>query len=237
MTAGVLAAMATLAAAFAASGAVAAASPVGREVSAIATMRAQRSYHYVSTATQLSRTGQVPKNGTRVTIVGDATHSEGIQRITFAQGSKTGHVTVLVVANTAYIRGDAFTLVHYMDFSATDAAGYAGKWLRLPHTDPAFAGVANDVRLDSSATGELKIPSPRAIGTALLRGQRVIGLRGTIHQSGVTSLATLYVRATGAPLPVEVLATYKGKIYGEVVFGNWGERVDVPAPPSAIALH
>src|SRR5438128_5395747 len=69
--------------------------------SALAAARAQRSVHYVSTAA--SRTVSVH-------MVGDAGLDRGIQRITYRKGGKTGHLTVLVVADTAYVRGDAFTL-------------------------------------------------------------------------------------------------------------------------------
>lgn len=212
-------------------GAAAAVSPGTLATSAIAAMRAQRSYHYASRQVEPSN------GGARVTLVGDASRAEGIQRITFSKGSRSGHVTVLVAANTAYIRGDAFTLMNYMGFPATAAATYSGKWLSLAHTAPDFHTVAADVRLDSSALDELKMPpSVRIVGGTVVRGQHVTGLRATVHHTGLSGLETLYVRAAGLPLPVEQTVTRNGKLVVDIVFDGWGEPVHVSAPSSAVSL-
>src|ERR1051325_20156 len=81
--------------------------------SIIAAVRAQRSFHYVAVSTG---------NGVQLSIVGDAARDRGVQRITYRRGGVSGHATVLVAANTAYIRGDAFTLRHYMSFAAAAAS-------------------------------------------------------------------------------------------------------------------
>lgn len=222
--------LATLAAQCVAGGAAAAVSPETLVNSSIAAMRAQQSYHYVD------RGVQPLADGVRLTIIGDATHSEGIQRITYSKGSRTGHVTVIVVANTAYIRGDAFTLRNYMLFSASQAASYSGKWLRLAHTASGFSTVAADVRLDSSALGELKMPSSvRSLGNKQMDGQRVTGLRAMIHHGAFAGVETLYVRSTGA-LPVEQTFSENGKLVSDVVYSGWGERVHVSTPTAALSL-
>jgi hypothetical protein len=215
----------------AAGGAAAAVSPSALVTSAISAMRAQSSYHYVVHQVE-------PTNGgARVTMVGDASRTAGIQRITLSKAGRTGHVTVLVVANTAYVHGDAFTLMNYMGFPAAAAATYAEKWLSLAHTAPDFRTVAADVRLDSSTLGELKMPSSvRIVGSSVVRGQRVTGLQATVHKAGLTGVETLYVRATGAPLPVENVLTRNGRLVVDIVFGGWGEPVHVSAPASAVSL-
>jgi hypothetical protein len=213
-----------------AGGAAAAVSPESLVDSAISAMRAQQSYHYVDRGVPLS-------GAVRVTMVGDATHTTGIQRITYSKGSRRGHVTVVVVANTAYIRGDAFTLKNYMLFSASQAASYSGKWLKLAHTASGFPTVAADVRLDRSALGALKMPSSvRSLGRSVARGQQVTGLRATIHHAGLTGIETLYVRATGALLPVEQTLTVDRKLVSDVVYSGWGERVNISVPAAALSL-
>lgn len=231
MGAGARILMVMLAAPYAAGAAAAAFSPATLAAAAITVMRAQHSYHYVSR--ELAPTN----GGARVTLVGDASRTEGIQRITFSKGSRTGHVTVLVVANTVYFRGDAFTLTNYMGFSATEAASDAGKWLSLAHTTQGFSTVAADVRLDSSSLAELKMPSSvRIVGGTVVRGQRVTGLRATLHHANLIGVETLYVRATGSPLPVEDKVTVRGKVAVDIVFDGWGEPVHVTAPANAISL-
>src|ERR1041385_6613004 len=56
---------------------------------------------------------------------------EGIQEIDYRKNGKSGHLTVIVTGNTAYIRGDAFTLVNYVGFKSTAALTYAGQWARF----------------------------------------------------------------------------------------------------------
>jgi hypothetical protein len=230
MRRGLLIALSIVVAACVVSGAAGADSPGALVTSAVAAMRAQHSYHYV--ATQLG-TSSSPA---QVTIVGDATRTTGIQRIHYAEGSRAGNVTVLVVSNTAYIRGDAFTLTNYMGFPTPSAAQFAGKWLELPHSVAGFAEVAADVRLDNSALEELKMPAPvHLVGNSVVRGQHVIGVRGTLHHSNQTALETLYVRSSDH-LPVEQRFTQGGKSIGGAVYSNWGEPVHVSAPTQAITL-
>ena len=71
--------------------------------------RSARSVHYVSTAS---------RGAVRVGQVGDAGVTEGVQRITYREGGKTGSVTVIVSADTAYVRGDTFGLVHVFGIQA-----------------------------------------------------------------------------------------------------------------------
>jgi hypothetical protein len=145
-------------------------------------------------------------------------------------------VTVLVIDNTVYLRGDAFTLTNYMGLPASAAARYAARWIRIPHTSSAFAAPAAAVRL-ASALDELKIPPPvTSAGRATIQGKRVIGVRGRQTQAGHTLTETIYVRASGQPLPVEVVgqsATAKLK----EVFSHWNEHLTLAAPASATTLH
>ncbi len=205
--------------------AVAALTPAQLVSSSLKAARAQHSVHYVGTASA----GSIGS-----TTVGDAAADRGVQYVTYRAGGHTGHVTVRVVANTAYIKGDAFALTSYVGFSA-QAAKYAGKWVRIPHTSSAFNGVAAAVRLGSNID-ELQLSPPLTkLGTSTMQGQRVIGIRGRETQNGITATATLYVRAAGTPLPVSEVAT-EGTIRASVVFSKWNERVTVSAPSGAVTL-
>jgi hypothetical protein len=213
--------------AVASAGVAATATPAQTLASALAAARAQKSVHYVAVQTAGSR---------NVTIAGDAAVDRGIQRITFRVSGKSGHVTVIVVANTAYVRGDAFTLEHYMGFPATTAAADAGKWLRLAHTSPAFATVAADVRL-ASTVSELAMPKPlTAVPATTVAGQQVVGVRATFTRSGHEITETLFVRSAGTPLPVEQLAA-TGSAKLRVLFSGWNEPVRITAPAHSVALR
>lgn len=194
--------------------------------SALATARAQRSVHYDVTAVSPTMS---------VRMVCDAALDRGIQRITFRKAGKSGHVTVLVVANTAYVRGDAFILESYMGFSRAAAVRFAGRWVKIPHTASAYPAVAEAVRL-RSAINEVALPRPRvALPESMLNGQRVIGIRNTSVASGHRVTHTLYVRAAGLRLPVTEV-TREGGNRISVTFSNWNRPVTVSAPTGATPI-
>src|SRR5260370_298663 len=160
----------TLAAGVISAAAIASTSPAGLLASIMAAARAEQSVHYVSSGNY---------GPAEITFVGDAGVSQGIQRITFREGAQTGHVTLLVSANTAYVRGDAFTLVNYMRFMPGAAAKYAGRWILIPHTAAGYPTDAAGVRL-SSTMAELKVAGhPSTVARTQIDGQRLFGVRGT----------------------------------------------------------
>jgi hypothetical protein len=194
--------------------------------SALANARAQRSVHYVHTGSS----GTVA-----VRMVCDAARDHGIQRITFQRAGKTGHATVLVVADSAYIRADQFALINYFGFSASAAKQDAGRWLRVPSGSPRYAAVAEAVRLNSLLR-ELALPKPvRRLSESTVEGQRVIGLRNTSVSSGQRVTRTLYVRGSGLRLPVAE-STEGGGSQSGVVLNHWNEPVRVSAPRGATLL-
>jgi hypothetical protein len=194
--------------------------------SALVAARAQRSVHYVSTAVSST---------VSVRMVGDAALDRGIQRITFRRGGRSGHVTVLVVADTAYVRGDAFALASYMGFSGAAATRFAGHWLKIPHTARSYPTVSAAVRLRSTLK-EITVPRPRVtLPESVLNSRRVIGVRNTSMTSGHRLTRTLYVRAAGPRLPVAEV-TREGGNRGSVTFSNWNHRVKVSAPTGATLI-
>ena len=195
-------------------------SPSAEMEASLAAGNAQQSVHYVSRATGANFS---------VTMVGDAGRTSGIQRITYTKGGKSGHVTVLVVSDTAYIRGDAFALRNYMGFSASAATQADGKWIMLAKTEQSYATVAAGVRLGSTMS-ELRLKAPlSALGSSHAQGQSVVGIRNKFLVSGHQFTGTLYVSASGPPLPVEEKQTSAIEQF-DVVFSHWNEKFSVSAP-------
>ena len=200
--------------------------PVQLYTGALTAARAQHSAHYIAVSSFGGRT---------VTIVGDAARDRGIQKITVKQGTQVGHVTVTVVSNIAYVRGDAATLKSYMGFTPADATKYGGRWLSIKPSQPRFAPVAEAVRL-LSTINELQMPPPfTTLPTTTVAGQRVNGVRSKFTQAGHDVTETLYVRASGPPLPVRQVATATG-IAVSTTFSRWNEAVHVTAPAHATPL-
>lgn len=201
-------------------------SPARLVSSALAKAHAQRSVHYVASDTF---------SGMTVTITGDAATDRGSQHITYRKGGRVGHVTVLVVANTAYVRGDAFTLTNYMGIPASSASAWAGKWLSLAPSAPDFRNVARAVRL-SSTLDELKMPPPfRRSGTVTRGGRRLVGIESRFHRAGHVVRETLYIDAARS-LPVEQTGR-DGAATMTTTLSRWNEPVSVSAPASAIAIR
>jgi hypothetical protein len=206
--------------------ALAAPSPTSRLASIEAAARTQHSVHYVTSGDY---------GPAVITFVGDAGISNGSQHITFKKGGKTGHVNVLVLANTAYVRGDAFTLHNFMGFKPGAAATYSGRWIQIPHSAAAYGPIAAGVTL-ASTLDELTVAGKLStVADRTLDGQHVFGIRGVRTVSGSTVVETLYARTSGSPLPVEEIAS-RGTMHYKATFGNWNRPVHVTAPKGAVPI-
>ena len=202
----------------------AAASPRQSLAAILAAGRAQRSVHYVALAT----------NGVSHTrLVCDVATASGIQRITYSIGGRTGKVTVVVNAGTAYLRGDSFVLSTYLGFKAPASAKYANTWIRIPRTDRAYAPISAAVTLPSTID-ELRLAGPLSfLPEKTVAGQKVTGIKGTIGRPAAQ--AALYARAHGTPLPVGEVETF-GKSLDETLFSHWNEAVHVQVPARTVPI-
>ncbi len=144
-------------------------------------------------------------------------------------------VTVIVIADTAYIRGDAFALANYLGFKSTPAATYAGRWVRFPHTDRDYAPIAPGVTL-SSLVDEIALRGQLSIAPITkIDGQRVLVVRGPASSSKGTIVGIVYARAAGSPLPVKLI-TKRGTLSLTMTFNLWNERIDRAAPKGSVVI-
>ena len=206
--------------------AAAATSPDDVYRNAIQSAAAKNSVHYIASS-NISGNAEV--------IVGDAALGHGIQQITFTKNGRTGHVTVLLAATKAYVRGDAFTLVQFLGLTPAQASQFTGKWFFLKPGDAAYRSVAQDVSLQSFVV-DLVMPAPyTATPATAIGGRKVTGVRSHVKVGNRLVTVTLYVGA-GSPLPVaQIEQGANGKI--TTTLSRWNERVSVTAPQGAIAFH
>ena len=192
--------------------------------SILAAGRAQQSVHYVAIA----------NNGvSRTRLVSDVATTSGIQRITYTEGGQTGKLTVLVSAGTAYLRGDTFVLSTYLGFRRGGSIKFAGKWIRIPHSDRAYAAVAAAVTLQSTID-EFQLDGPLSFLPAkTVSGQKTIGIQGSIGKPAAR--AALYARASGTPLPVGEVETF-GRALDETLLSRWNEQVRVQVPAGSVPI-
>lgn len=167
-----------------------------------------------------------------LTIVCDAGPTTGIQRLTYREAAKSGHLTVIVARRTAFLRGDRFTLRQFLGFRDADAKRLADQWLLVPHSSHAYGPVAQDVTFASAMSslqpdGRLTNVRPAKIG-----GHAVIGVRGTSRAKAGKAVTTLWASARGRPLPLhEVTVAPDGTT--RVTYSHWNRPVHVRAPSGA----
>ena len=207
---------------------------------AFATTRAW-SVHYTSSSTQTTT------SGAKLTLLesGDAGPASGTQSVAFSNGTVKGSISIEVIGDITYVKGDANGLITLAGLNPLQAGASAGKWVDFSTTDSAFSQVVAGVRSHDIAA-ELALSGPLSLGhPRTLDGVAVLAVEGTQAQSasgagnGTHVRVVLYVRARGRHLPVEEDAVNtKGQPTGafRVTYSNWGERVRPQAPMATITL-
>jgi len=169
--------------------------------------RAAGSFHYVSTS--------VASSMTQVTV-GDAGATEGRQDITIGPSS----FIVLVVGQTAYLRGDASALEHNLLVPSSVASAHVQQWISLVQSDYPWASVYAAVKTSDALKDNLTFTPRSVLAPETLAGQQVVGIQGPVSGSeaqGVQGTATLYLQAGGRHLPVRFVE--RGTVTGT---GNSG---------------
>ncbi len=161
-------------------------------------------------------------------FVGDAAPTSGRRMISGPTDQKT---TELQVGTTAYFQANASALSSTLGFGSSVAQQIADKWVSIPQGEPNYSGLTNGLTLPSLLA---ELPQSGPLGKTKLstvEGQEVIGVTGTF--SGAQE--TLYISATGSPIPVEIRSSGKG-VTQVVTFSKWGTPVTITAPTNAIQL-
>jgi hypothetical protein len=164
--------------------------------------------------------------GQSATYVDDAAPSSGTQVINASGGVQ---VTTLVVHGTAYVKASQAGLLTFFQSPGDVAQHYANHWLSFGPTSQDFAQIAQAITLGSLLKEVTPTGSASRLSPSEMDGQSVVGIRGALP-GGLSG--TLFVAASGTPLPVqEVSRTSSGVT--TAIFSDWGEHVNVVAPPHA----
>jgi hypothetical protein len=188
------------------------------------------SLHYVQTGRTSRETGR---------NVADTAASMGRDVMTLSDGAQA---TVLVTGDVAYLRANLVALTGFFLLPATTAARMADRWISVRSSTPADRQLWEDLSFEmttGSVLGALTPTTPLTRTPARrVDGRLVVGVHGRVRPgtgAAPGSTETLYVAATGRPLPVSCTEVYRSS---EVitVFSRWGETVQVTAPPGTIPL-
>jgi hypothetical protein len=171
-----------------------------------------------------------------VRIVGVASPSVGRQ---VATGNDGAVMTELVRPGSTYVRGNAAALTGFLGMSAKEASKLANRWLVLRAGNPNYQSVTQGVTADSILSSIIPVGSLTKTKLEKVDHQSVVGVVGKAPTgSGMpaSATATLWVAATGKPLPVAA-EEVSGSNRFEVLFlrSSWGEKVTgVSAPQGAV---
>jgi hypothetical protein len=191
---------------------------------AIAAAEAAGSVHFTGTGSSSSGTSNYDQN---------ASSAEGNQVITTTSG---GRLTIRVVAGVGYLRGNATALAEL--FPGKAVSQLAGRWIATRSGDPGYQDVTEGVTL-ASVLAEFTPAGPlTSTGPQTVDGQSVIGVKGTAPADGSLPQdqpVTLYVMATGQPLPVSFQGGTGGRSQ-TAVFSQWGETVRTIAPAHPLPI-
>jgi hypothetical protein len=130
------------------------------------------------------------------------------------------------------VRGSsAVVLKGFLQLPAADSR-LAHMWIAFRPGDPGYQQVVSGMTLSSFLTEIMPAGPLTKTGRTTMDGQVVIGVRGTAPASdempaGATD--TVYIAATGQPLPVACLERVS-TAQVSVVFSQWGQAVTLQQP-------
>ena len=199
---------------------------------AVTAASAQRSFHFTESAVS---------GTTAVSIVSDVGTTTGEQHITAHEGSEEGHLTVLLAGGTAYFQGDPPGLEGLTGLSAKVAAEFAGRWISVPSKNSSFAALAGSLAVKTAAAQLVDLTGNLTRGaTSTKLGHPAVAVKASQSSKTGTLALTIYVRTTGAALPISVEGTSQEKgSAARTIFANfsdWGEVLHLTAPRGAVPI-
>jgi hypothetical protein len=203
-------------------------------------MSAQKSVH-IDCAIRIPATGNTSSAG------GTESYDVGTDsgRNTSDYGG-AGDITDLVVGGVGYESVSNEGVLVASGFSQSSAEELAGGWFSIHPGDSfgpfTYANVARGVTI-ATAANELRMTAPLK-RTALTRqqGSAVYGVSGgaNAYFSTTTNLAssteTVYIAASGAPLPVSLSARASNGTVTTCDYSRWGEPLHLTAPAHSVPI-
>jgi len=165
----------------------------------------------------------------------DSASGGGRQDITISDGGK---MTVMVVHSIGYVNGNATALSGFLGIPDMTAVQLAGHWISFTSGDPAYKLVVNGVTTSSVLSEINPVGTLTKTGPMTVDGQSVVAISGPAPASDgmpAGSKVTVYVAATGRPLPISCLEG-SGRNQTRITLSRWGEHVSLAAPRQAIPL-
>ncbi|MGD0982460.1 MAG: hypothetical protein ABSA65_01425 [Acidimicrobiales bacterium] len=199
---------------------------------AVTATKRESSFHFEESATS---------GNSGVSVVADVGTAGGEQHITIHQGTHVGHVTVLLASGTAYFEGDASGLEGLTGMGAKVADEFAGKWISVPASSSSFSALAGSLAVKTAAGQLVQLTGTLTKGkTSTKLGRLAVAVKATESTKTASLDLTMYVRTTGAALPISVEGTSKESGSAahliSASFSDWDEVLHLKAPTGAVPI-
>lgn len=148
---------------------------------------------------------------------------------------------VELIDGVVYVNGGAAVLSGTLGLSAADAAADAGKWISVHSGDEPFDSLTQVLVLSATLDEFTPVTHVKLGKVQDLGGHHVLPITGVPASSvtnGVAADAALLVSVAAPHLPVAgtlVMATKSARLQEEAVFTNWGAKIVLQPPASAVA--
>jgi hypothetical protein len=159
-------------------------------------------------------------------------HTGGVGTLTVpgGAGGRTFTVQVITLGSTAYVKGDAAAWQTILGRTPT-VPDIDQKWVKAGSDNIKLKTLTSFGDLAPIATGILALDTNvTKAGTSMIDGTPVVSVTG----AGPTD-ATIYVATTGPPYPLRIAQA--GGAAGQLDLAEFGQPVDVAAPPAADTIE
>jgi hypothetical protein len=175
-------------------------------------------------------------DGLDITELAHAGRLDGTQVITGYRDQRRVYMQLVLIGPKVYAEGNANALAYLVGMNTSASALEAAKWLVVPASaGHVYQTLAAGLTV-TSATQTLNLVGKLGLVPGpVIAGQQVLGVQGVNLANGAPVTQTVYVRAKGQPLPVEVVQYSEGVVQ-HMTFGPWGKAPVAKAPAHAVPL-
>jgi hypothetical protein len=161
--------------------------------------------------------------------------ADGVMTDTFSEGVK-GSVKY-VLHNRLYFEGNAFGLEQDLRFKTKYATKEANRWLSASASSSYFVDQVGLLTV-SGVAGSLDLvgATDTVLPETTVNGLSVIPVEEMASEKGEKFSQTVYLRATGRTLPVQIIEEIDG-LEAVLTFSDWGVPPDAQPPKHATAFQ
>jgi hypothetical protein len=164
------------------------------------------------------------------TASGQSGRAYGTQTISVTGAGGPFELSVVLAGAKLFVMGDEAALQNVLNLKPAVAKQEAGKWVLLaPTAGTVYQALGAGLTVLSATAAFDMVGSLQLLPERTVAGHRVLGIRGKRAALGLSLVQTLFVRASGRPLPVQLVTSVDG-IDEHLDFANWGRRAHVVAP-------